>query len=872
MRTEHMAAHPLLSAGDPGDWPRLLASVPDVVEPLLSRLPVSDGLFDAVLADGRVKWLEELAGNRRMILSRPDLRDRLIATGGAAAGRPLLSPHAVPADGRSGKSPWPLRVRRAVLAAARPDAWPPGGELHEVLGKKDVRYLRAAVACPLPGMARAALEGAAAELTRAERLRALLTVYEHDGGPAALEEVLAAVGEERLSPEAAAEARKALEAGGPEPLRAAAERAEGTGGAIEELYDTALADRAEQLELRAELDWAAVAEADARHPFDDAAVALLAARPDCTAEARGALYARRPLPVAEHAAHLDARLLATAPDKRGAARVMLVLCRRGLGRGIGGAELLRTARPAAAVLAAARRPPEHPEGLAAWEEFTEGLAGLVAEHLGGDAERWRAVRALLPGFTGTVPELLAAEPPVRAKRGGAWPGAAAAPAGDRVPDPAGTRGAFIALLDAAADPVCAALLPHLDDRTVYDLLGHGRLRDGWFALAAGGDPRYRTALASRPALGADGVQRLMELDDPGVNARLFLRPGTTPLQRERLLSGRPCRPGATGGIPLDPGLVERLLQRKGGFSGRDAVDCADPALQRHLLRHVRVRGRAPQLRLLLNLWERRGPEAVAELLGEDLEPAAFTTRIFRREVQSTVEGLLGGEDPEKALEELRAQTAEGESARTQIRALRRQYFPGAELFRHSHAWHWDEIRAENLRDPLPSAALAGLAAHPGLPEELRGEAEGAVWRSEADHAAFRTLTRFARPGVSFAEREEEAKEEMAGFRIGPDWTGERILRSRPVSPDGEVELSDWLAPAIGQGAVAPEDVIEHAPSAVSVLRWMWGGGTGAEDALAAALREHLGSSPDAWVLALRMLPGFRGTLGELLRTAGAAAG
>ncbi|WP_026120774.1 hypothetical protein [Nocardiopsis potens] len=871
MRVEHQTAHPLLSAGDPGDWPRLLASVPDVVEPLLPRLPVSDELFEAVLADGRAKWLEALARNERMVRSRPDLRDRLIATGRAAAGRPLLSPHAVAADGRNGRSPWPLSVRRAVLAAARPADWPPGGELNEVLGKKDVRLLRAAVACPLPGMARAALEGAADGLTRAERLRALLTVYEHDGGPAALEEVLAAVGEERLSPEAAAEARKTLEAGGPEPLRAAAERAEGTRGAIEELYDTALADRAEQLELRTGLDWAAVAEAAARVPFDDTAAGLLAARADCPAQVRDALFAQRPRAVAAHAAHLDAGLLAVGVPKRDAARVLLTLCRRGLGRGIGGAELLCTARPAAAVLAAARRPPEHPEGRAAWEEFTEGLAALVAEHLGGDVERWRAVRARLTGFTGTVPELLAAEPPARAKPGGAWPGAGAAPTGDRVPDPAGARGAFTALADAAADPVCTALLPHLDDRAVYDLLGHGRLRDGWFALAAGGDPRYRTALASRPTLDADGVRRLMELDDPGVNARLFLRPGTTPVQRERLLSGRPCRPGAAGEVPLDPGLVERLLQRKGGFSGRDPVDCADPALQRHLLRHVRVRGRAPQLRLLLNLWERRGPEAVADLLGEDLEPVAFTSRVFRQEVRKTVEELLGAEDRDKALEELRAQAAEGESASAQIRELRGQHFPGAELFRHSHAWHWAEIAAEHRRDPLPSAALAGLAELPDVPEDFRKEAEAAVWRSDADYAAWETLLHTARLRGTVG-RPEEDKEEMARLRIGPDWTGERILRSRPAHYDGGIDLSKWLTAALEQGAVAPGDVIEHAPSAVSVLKWMWGGGKGAEEALAAAVREHLGSSPDAWVLALRMLPGFRGTLGELLRTAGAAAG
>ncbi|MBN6052861.1 hypothetical protein JYK22_13065, partial [Nonomuraea sp. RK-328] len=827
----------LVHVSELDDWRHPLASASDILGPALGNALLPDALIEAVFADDDPVQLGLLAGNQSLVAAKPWLIDRLAATGyadvvkGAMAG--LIG---IWSNRRSVWSrEWSPQARRAILAAPRGAGWTdPEGALDDLFEFVDSAF-EATVVCPLPGAARTCLKKAGSTLSRAEQLRALLTIHDHDGGRAALEQ-LADAG--ALRPDVKEVVREALTDAG--ALRKAVELAEGTDGLIEELYDDRLEQRrAECLALREQLDWTAVAAAAANRPFDEKATALLIARPDLPDELRTAWYRERSVLVATHSARVDPGMFALDPGGPRAAKATAVLVRRGLHGGLTAAQVLESARPAAAVLEAVRQPPEADAASAAWKDFAVLLADLVREHLGEDVEAWRSARALLSRFGGTIPELLGKSATTATKSKGGWPGGAGMPASERSSSVTGARAAFVTLLDAAPTSTHAMLLPHLDDRSVCDLFGHGRWRTEWIDLAqAARQPGCVRVLASRASLAADAIEALMRLDDPAVNARLFRRNGATAPQRERLLSGRPMREGATEPLPLDPALIKELMERTSGWRGRDPVDCADVELQRHILKHVRVRGIVPQLRMVLNLWERHGADAVAALLENPPRAVSHTRMVIRREVRKTVTRLLAGEDRYAALAELRAEVAEGETARWQSAALREQHFSGAELFREAHHWRWAELLAEHARHPLPPLVLAGLSNIPECPREFRDESE--------------------------AIGDDSAPEELR-LLLDEGRTPLEILGTADITR----YWGSWLLQAVRWKALTWDDVLEHArPAHVVLDSW----GDHMRTRLAPLVREHLDPSPHAWVLALRMLPEFTGSVAELLRTAAIAAG
>jgi hypothetical protein len=785
-----------------------------------------------VLAGGDPEQLGWLAGNEPFLETRPVLRERLAATGCADVAQVALGL-------RHRKTRWPLRDCRTVMAAAREGAgdWTgQAGVLADLRRIPTVERLRASVTCPFPGIARAALDSLGGRLTRAEQLRVLLTIYEHDGGPAALEPLSGAPG---LCPEAAAAVREVLAAGDVACLREAVQLAEGTHGLIDELRDTDLRDRGEHLALRDHMDWNAIAAAATDAPFDETATALLTARPDFPCELRDAWYQVHGVTVVTHAVRLDPGMLDLVPGGRGAAKAVGALVRRGLGEGFTATQVLESARPAAAVLEAVRLPSDDLTATA-WDDLESLLPGLVRRYLGDDVEAWRTVRAKLSRASGTITELLAEASAAAGGRGGnGWPGAGGIPAAERPASVSGARAAFLTLLDAASATTHAILLPHLDDRTVADLFGHGRWRPEWVGLASASDSRYLRALLRRGSLTADAIELLMRLDEPAVNARIFFKSGATGPQRERLLAGRPARPGATEPVPLDPDLVKQLMNRTAGWRAGDAVDCADLTLQRHILSHVRVRGIGPQLRMLLNLWERHGAEEVAAFLDDEPTAVSHTRKVIRREVRTIIVKLLAREDRDAALAELRARVADGETARWQIAALREQYNPLAELFREAHPWRWAELLAEHARAPLPAAAVKGLANIPECPGDFRAEA-------------------------AFISK-EDLEEKVPGHEA-TGTTPQEYLRARELSAG----VVTWIGQVVRAGLLTWDEVLEHACPAHEVLGRI--SGAPVRTALARLVRVHLDPSPETWVLALRMLPDFTGSVAELVRTAAAATG
>ncbi|TYB50615.1 hypothetical protein FXF51_55555 [Nonomuraea sp. PA05] len=812
---------PLLVSALP-DWTHPLASAADVLRPALAGAPLPGALVEAVLAAGEPAQLGLLAANQRLLSDRPDLRDRLAATGCAPVARVILG------LGHARETAWPLRARRRVLDCAGGAGWAgPEGVATALLAMSDPGLLRAAVGCPVAGVARGVLVAVGGGLTRAEQLRGLLTVHDHDGGPAALRLL---DGASWLRPVVAEVVRDVLATGDAGALRKAAEVAEGTDGLVEELLDTGSAEREELLGLRDEVDWALVAAWT--EAFDEVAAGALVARADCPGWARDELYRVHGVAVAERAARVDVGMFAVAPGGARAAKAVGVVARRVLDEGPGDSAVvavLEAARPAVAVLEALRQP----SGGAG--PVWASLASLVAERLGEDVEAWRAVRARLPRFAGTVAELLHQAPPA-GKQAGGWPGGSAMPESERSTTVTGARSAFLTLLDAA--PAHDALLPHLDGRTVCDLFGHGRWRPEWIDLALSSpDPRHLRVLTNRGSLPAAAIDVLMRLDDPAVNARLFVRTAATAPQRERLLSGRPFN--APGPLPLDPEMVKELSRRAAGWRGRDAVDCADLELQRHILRHVRVRGIVPQLRMMLNLWERHGADQVTNLLDDEPQAIAHTRKVIRREVRAYLTKLLAGRDREAALAKLRARVTEGETVQWQIAALREQDHSGNELFKEAQLWHWADLMAEHARDPLPGVALNGLAKIPECPDELRAQA--------------------ALHGYDQAPREV-----LDALAAGT--TPRELLRGGSIDYD----VVTWVHQATKTGQLTWDEVLESARPALRVLM-LWGGER-LRDPLTSLVRACLDPAPEAWVLALRMLPDFTGSVAELLRTAATATG
>ncbi|WP_026411291.1 hypothetical protein [Actinomadura oligospora] len=749
----------MFATSDQADWRPLLTSAADCFAEALSRGPLPARLVETVLDEGNIEFLRHLVANKDVFGDDLELQARVTATG-----HPTIAAAIVFSRTRYHTGGWwPLRGCRDVLATARPHAdWTNRGGAVWMLEVDRSGSRRALVVCPLGRAARSTLIDISSDLTRAEQLRGLLTVHDHDGGLGQL----AHFNQDRFRPEVAEVLRTVLAAGDVGALREAVAVAEGTEGLIEELYGEGARNGTpefalDMLGLRVRVDWEALRRAHAGRPFGDHALEAFATRPDCPAELRpSAPPAPVPVPLAQ-------------------------------------------------------------------DEDGPDLAVFVAKHLGDDVEAWRAVRARLSRFRGDLADLLtevgeAAPSKGRAKATG-WPGGGDLPAWDGAVSVSGARAKFLALLDAASVETQLKLLRHLDDRTVADLFGQGAWQDAWLEFAMNAkQKRYRLALAQRPSLAPEAIEVLMSRNDPALNARLFLRTGATGPQRERLLSGR-----------LSKDLVERLMERDGGFRARDAVSCSNVRLQRHILALVRVRGIVPQQRLMLNLWERGGPDAVRDLLENEPEARKFSRKVIRPEVRRFARLLVAEPDAGAALERMRATVTAGETAQAQAAVLReRGTHPSAsEVFREAHLWRWDELIDEHRREPLGTIVLLGLAELPECPRELRDEAERQQWRWF-----------------------KETNDVIVGE------TPEEILRDNTAGP--------WLHRAVSEGAVTWEQAAALAHPAEQALAAMTG-----PDALAALtplVREHLDPSRDSWVLALRMLPSFTGSVSELLHTAALA--
>ncbi|WP_406288574.1 hypothetical protein [Embleya sp. NBC_00896] len=410
--------------------------------------------------------------------------------------------------------------------------------------------------------------------------------------------------------------------------------------------------------------------------------------------------------------------------------------------------------------------------------------------------------------------------------------------------PRWVRASRIHLLRCAAPSVRGELVSLLDPRGVQHLLADPRTEPEVRARAFAVHGRVAAlALAAVEDQPAATVAELLDLDDPDVNALLYRYAPLDPRRRARILAGED-RDGRLGAVrPSDdllaalrrPGRDERLRALTGLTSG-------NPDVLRAMLSSPVLRTEAGRLRLLLALWERHGPDEVRALLDERhfpgrkhaMHPLPAGIRGFTRTLLEEPDGL----------DRLRARWAEETAPTRVIARIRVRKRAIGDLVDEGVALPWPELFAAHTADPLPHDRVVELLERPDCPREFL----------------------------------------LLGLRFGPMREGRPAAWLRNALDQGRITPRDVRTrcrPAgrtvrILAGAVAPTPDREHRmrmfrdwanekPEAVDPWRLR-------RDARGDFVRERLGDSIDAWVVAMQLFPRFPGTLLELLDTAAAVAG
>ncbi|MGW1994936.1 hypothetical protein [Embleya sp. NPDC001921] len=812
----------LVAAGRAADHRHNLDREPALFTRLLSQGVPPSSLVDAVFSSHWVPGLEALAHNEKALAEIADLRNRLTATGDPRVAFVVL-PGAT----------WTKHDRRRVLAAAdlRPEwrnAWT---ELRRWLVAHGRPALRAAVVCPFPDVLTHALYELGTRLTRAEQLRALLSLRTH-GSEDAVRVVL-----DHLRRSLHPGVRELLEASGGETgldsLRAAVLEAEGTVGLIEELRRAdSYADAADSLVWRTELDTSALLVAHAQTPFGPHAAKALVERLDCFPELLMALCSTHSSPVellSASATPPPGTALAQLPPKRVTAKVMAVLVERCLGHGLSGEDLFEHARPAKVVLALAHptdSAPDAPE----WEGFHARLAELVQARLGTDIAAWRAVAENLNRFRGTVTELV--EQGVRQAVStddalAPWPAAADTPGYTETPRLDVVRQAFVTLTDAADDGALHALAPHLDGRTAYDVTAHGRWRPArLIELIARGPNRELALTARHRRLPPEAVAPLAALDDPEVNAGLIYQIHANGRLLQDLVQGVPqqARPDGTR-LALSPTLLAELLPPS-ALPKRQwlapFVGSGDPDLLAAALDVVKINSRHLQLKMALGQWERAGRDTVK------------LPHWFPDTTTALITALIAEPDSETALGTLREHVRDAESAESLAKRLRSTTARSLpQLLNEGYRWDWSVVEAAYERGHLQDDLLPRLAELPGCPATLRQGRRSLTPARKSSPTSPSTLRGIAR----------------------------RTLRSGDV----------WVTDALAEARFTASELLQHGRPVVGLPALRIYEDPDARAVVAQLVRDHLDGNPEAWVVALRLLDAFTGTLPELITTAAKAA-
>jgi hypothetical protein len=330
------------------------------------------------------------------------------------------------------------------------------------------------------------------------------------------------------------------------------------------------------------------------------------------------------------------------------------------------------------------------------------------------------------------------------------------------------------------------------------------------------DPAAR---AARPDLTGDEIAALLALDRPDVDARLFTHPRLPDAERARLLAGV-RHDGRRGDVPAP--LLSVLWGAELGRCRRwlaAGMTSGDVEVALVIVRRLALRTEAGCLRVVTSVWDRHGPDAAGRILAAASFPPA--TRALVEEALAAPEGLAalrarlaGEEDPARVADAL---LALGEDHDDHVERVTAE---GGTL-------PWAELVRAHRAAPLPYDLHTALVRQPGCPRELLVDL----------------------PGRGLPD---------PGYDGAPPWLDDLLVR----------------------GVLTPGDVLAHARPASVVLRllageeWRTHRSRWAADPPFAEVRAPfaaaLGTDIEAWTVALRLLPGFAGSVPELLTTATAA--
>jgi len=462
------------------------------------------------------------------------------------------------------------------------------------------------------------------------------------------------------------------------------------------------------------------------------------------------------------------------------------------------------------------------------DEASACLKQLAERHLGADGTRWRGLHDALVGYGGSLPELLAA-PPVPPESDGTL----------RPPAPRSVHRTLGLLLEHAEPRHAAAAFAALPERVTTELLAGGTHPAPTLvaAVVEHGDTRTRAALARHPRLDTRVLARLVAVGDAQVAAAVYRNPRTTQSLRRTIVDRLDT-------VPLDNALRAELTAPHGQVPrtwlapllGSGDLQLVVPALR------CGVRQVARQY-ALLRIWERSGPDAVRALL-DDPTAAAWLSRTV---VDTVSEALAApdGDGPHRL--RARCEPYEDPARLPALLATARGTSTLRDLLSEPYAHDLDALAEAHAATPFMPKACEELARH-----EAASDAQREAFRLSALNEPWRAEGRRAGNTTPPARRltEEELDDSAAVWAEGMAVAGY-------LDP---VELIATARPAA------------HALAALARLAERDLLGTAAVTELRALTQTHLGERERAWDALDVLLPEHRGTVAELIATAGKAGG
>ncbi|WP_406290138.1 hypothetical protein [Embleya sp. NBC_00896] len=497
-------------------------------------------------------------------------------------------------------------------------------------------------------------------------------------------------------------------------------------------------------------------------------------------------------------------------------------------------------------------------------EAHAALRDAVRAELGDDAGRWRSLLALLRGdFPGTIPELLceaaSTAPPERLP---AHPGSGAVDgAGVRTgvgaeagAEAGGSPWAFLLLLAeparlpsiiasvAAAEPGWGGCVTEEILRLGKGVRLPGPLVDGFAAVA---DEPARVKFARQRGGDPETATRLVELDDPVVNAALLATHRLPPRIFRRVLSGTAHATGRAGTLRLHPSTFRDARgQYQPRFAPKYLVHSCDPDRIAELLRSTTAFCAAYQAAGCRRLVELGRLDLVADFVTAPGGPRVARPHTVL--VEALAESLAA-DDSDAAHDALRAL-----SGRLFLADLGTPNL--GDLGCHLEiepALDWAAVAESRRGKPYPRGVARILAQADDLPKDIAlallaadpdGCAPTLAARSPAlAHAALDAASPAARRngyGPAFQD---------------PAWWPEQCLR------EGLFTVEDLITRGRPIGAVL--QLCRRRPTTTR----------GADTHVRNLIDRHGPLPVDAWAVLAMLMEDFTGTLPELIATAEAAA-